>query len=101
MNAKSKSGRFVRPTPEEDAAITAAALSDPDTILYTDEEWEKAVERRKRARGRPPVAAPRKNITLRLSQDVVEGFRVSGKGWQTRIDEALWQWLHDHRPPSP
>ncbi len=100
MNGKSKSGRFIRPTPEEDAAIIAGALSDPDTILYTDEEWEKTVERRKRARGRPPVAVPRKNITLRLSQDVVERFRASGKGWQTRIDDALKDWLKDHSPSA-
>ena len=28
------------PTPEEDAAITAAAESDPDARPLTDEEWE-------------------------------------------------------------
>ncbi|MBS4096316.1 MAG: hypothetical protein KGZ83_05695 [Sulfuricella sp.] len=27
-------------TPEEDAAITAAALSDPDAVPLSDEEWE-------------------------------------------------------------
>lgn len=30
----------ILPTPEEDAAITAAAMSDPDAIPYTDTEWE-------------------------------------------------------------
>ena len=29
----------ILPTPEEDAAITAAAMSDPDAIPYTDTEW--------------------------------------------------------------
>jgi len=28
-------------TDEEDAAITAAALSDPDALPVTDEEWER------------------------------------------------------------
>jgi len=28
-------------TPEEDAAITAAAMSDPDCPVLTDEEWER------------------------------------------------------------
>jgi hypothetical protein len=28
-------------TPEEDAAITKAAMDDPDSRPYTDEEWAK------------------------------------------------------------
>lgn len=39
-------------------------------------------------RGRPP-AAGKKLLTLRLSEDVIEKFRATGKGWQARIDEAL------------
>lgn len=50
--------------------------------------------------GRPPVAAPKRNITLRLSQAVVDQFRASGKGWQTRIDDALKEWLKDHSLPQ-
>lgn len=38
---KSRSGRtLVLPTPEEDAAITAAAMSDPDAVPHTDAEWK-------------------------------------------------------------
>lgn len=41
-------------------------------------------------RGRGPNKAPtKKPVTLRLSPDVLEHFRASGRGWQTRIDEAL------------
>ena len=29
----------ILPTPEEDAAITAAALLDADTVPFTDQEW--------------------------------------------------------------
>lgn len=32
-------------------------------------------------------------ITIRLSRDVVETFRASGDGWQTRVDCALKEWL--------
>lgn len=84
-------------TPEEDAAITAAAMSDPDSIPLTDAEWDELMARRNRRMGRPPVAAPKRNITLRLSQPVVDQFRATGKGWQTRIDEALKEWLDNHR----
>jgi len=42
-----------------------------------------------RARGRPKSESPKKRITLRLDQDVVERFRASGPGWQSRMNEAL------------
>ena len=39
--------------------------------------------------GRPKAAAPKRSVHLRLSPDVLSHFRATGKGWQTRIDEAL------------
>ena len=48
---------------------------------------------------RGPQKAPTKEqITLRLSREVVEIFRASGSGWQTRIDAALKEWLRTHKP---
>ena len=38
---KSRAGRIIiPPTPEEDAAITAAAMSDPDALPMTNKELE-------------------------------------------------------------
>ncbi len=97
MQAKSKSGRvFKLPTPKEDAAITAAAMSDPDAVPLTDAEWEAAKPLIRR--GRPPASVTKERITIRLSRDVVERFRASGDGWQTRMDAALKEWLKKHRP---
>ncbi len=42
-----------------------------------------------RPRGRPKSAASKRSVHLRLSPDVLEHFRATGPGWQTRIDEAL------------
>jgi uncharacterized protein (DUF4415 family) len=39
--------------------------------------------------GRPPSENPKKQITLRLDPDVIEGFRATGKGWQSRVNKAL------------
>jgi len=36
------------------------------------------------------------SITIRLSTEVVEAFKASGSGWQTRIDLALKEWLREH-----
>jgi uncharacterized protein (DUF4415 family) len=40
--------------------------------------------------GRPPLGAePKKQVTLRLDADLLERFRASGAGWQSRINAAL------------
>jgi hypothetical protein len=50
MRIKTKSGRKILPnTPEEDAQITAAAMTDPDNLPLTDTELNQF----KPARGRP------------------------------------------------
>lgn len=49
-------------------------------------------------RGRPKAAVTKERITIRLSQDVVDRFRASGDGWQTRVDAALKDWLKTHSP---
>jgi uncharacterized protein (DUF4415 family) len=41
-------------------------------------------------RGRGPNKAPtKKPVSLRLSPEVIQHFKKGGKGWQSRIDEAL------------
>ena len=40
-------------------------------------------------RGRPPSAAPKRPINIRLSPEVLAYFRGTGPGWQTRVDEVL------------
>jgi len=48
---------------------------------------------------RGPQKTPTKErITIRLSREVVEQFRESGEGWQTRVDAALREWLKNNSP---
>jgi len=42
-----------------------------------------------KTRGRPPVETPKRQVTLRLDENVVEHFKQGGRGWQTRINETL------------
>lgn len=37
--------KIIRPSPAEDAAITKAALSDPDSLPFTEEEWNEIKKR--------------------------------------------------------
>ena len=41
------------------------------------------------SRGRPPSANPKHALKLRIDADVVEYFRATGPGWQTRINDTL------------
>jgi len=39
--------------------------------------------------GRPRTPSPKKQVTLRLDELVLEGFRATGPGWQSRINAEL------------
>jgi uncharacterized protein (DUF4415 family) len=43
----------------------------------------------RRGRGRPPLDAPKKLVSLRLDQDVIDRFRAGGPGWRSRINAVL------------
>jgi uncharacterized protein (DUF4415 family) len=50
-------------------------------------------------RSRPPTGLPPKQVTtIRLSPEVMDAFKATGAGWQTRIDAALKDWLKTHSP---
>lgn len=51
-----------------------------------------------RPRGRPPATTVKERATIRLSPDVMAAFKGSGKGWQTRMNDALKDWLETHSP---
>ncbi|MBL8351498.1 MAG: BrnA antitoxin family protein [Burkholderiaceae bacterium] len=81
---KLKPGTIV-PTPEEDAAINAGIAADPDTVELSDEEFGEL----RPLRGRPRLARPKAALTMRVDADVLEAFKASGPGWQTRINALL------------
>ena len=92
---KTRSGRaLVVPTAEEDAAITAAAESDPDAMPLTPAQWAQAQPLMRR--GRPLGGGIKTQVTLRLDTEVIEKFKASGDGWQTRINDALKTWVQTH-----
>ena len=60
------------------------------------DDWPEKFAKAAVRRGRPPVAKPKVSTTIRLSQDVIDHFKASGRGWQTRIDKALREWIGKH-----
>jgi len=98
MNTQHK---FIMPTAEEDAAINAAIASDPDTfeadptnMFRTTATTPQGIidDIARQARGKP--RRPTKQATtIRLPAEVIEYFKRGGKGWQTRISDALSEFV--------
>ena len=73
-------------------------LTAEDLALFRPAHEVLPPELRKLLGVRGPQKRPTKiSTTLRLSPEVMEAFRATGPGWQTRIDAALKDWLRKHR----
>lgn len=83
MTAKLK--KSVQPwiDPEDAPEITSAWVAAADVF-----EGAKLIRR-----GRPPKQSTKVLTTLRLDPDVVAGLRATGAGWQTRVNDAMRDWL--------
>lgn len=81
-------------TPEMEAHLRALAAMPDDTIDTSDIpevlDWSDAV----RGGMYRPV---KRQITLRLDADLVDFFEAAGKGYQTRINAALREWVGAQR----
>ena len=51
----------------------------------------------RRTRG-PNKHPTKEQVAIRFDRDVLEAFRASGRGWQTRMNAALREWLSTHSP---
>ncbi|MBJ7312873.1 BrnA antitoxin family protein [Rugamonas sp. CCM 8940] len=46
-----------------------------------------------RRRGRPAGSGTKVSTTIRFDADVLAAFKATGDGWQTRMNDALREWL--------
>ncbi len=85
----------------EMAEFEAALLRSIDQVQRGEGRVTTPEQIRARRAGRPLGAVkanPKVSTTIRLSPEVMQAFRASGDGWQTRIDAALKDWLRTHSP---
>jgi uncharacterized protein (DUF4415 family) len=80
---------------------TSSGWTDPDeapewtdevfdrAAVYNDGKLVKAAQGTLTRRGRPKLANPKRQVTLRLDSDVIDRLRETGPGWQSRINEIL------------
>jgi uncharacterized protein (DUF4415 family) len=72
-------------------------LQDMKAMRPADQVLPKSLQSKLKFRG-PQRSPTKERITIRLSPEVVETFRATGDGWQTRVDSALKDWLRRHKP---
>lgn len=72
---------------------------DPDDAPELTKEWFDGAELKVAGvavkRGRPR-GSNKRQIAIRLDQDVIEHFKSKGEGWQTRLNAALRDWIAGH-----
>jgi uncharacterized protein (DUF4415 family) len=84
----------------ENNANSPTVWDDDDLPEWSDEQFDQAqfsvagkVVRPARSTwthsGRPRSENPKQQVTLRLDPEVLEKFRATGKGWQSRINAEL------------
>jgi len=106
MHLTTKSGRKIKMnTPEEDAIITRQAKEDG--TYRTEEELSKVDFKPvseipgmqgllKANRGRPKSDNPKLSVTVRYDANIIEFFKATGKGWQSRMNEVLREYIANH-----
>ncbi|HTH79210.1 MAG TPA: BrnA antitoxin family protein [Ramlibacter sp.] len=88
---------------KEIAAAKAAARAVPEQPA---KDWSKAtatpgggvaktIAEIRRVRG-PNKRPTKEQVAIRLDPGVVGAFRAAGPGWQTRMNNALKEWLAEH-----
>ena len=77
--------KLIIPTEAEDREIAAGVASDPDAAP----DFGDGLPPGFRIVGRPKSLHPKEALNIRLDADVLDHFRSSGPGWQTRINAAL------------
>ena len=70
-----------------DAELEASIAADPDDI-HEELDWTKAII------GLPPR---KKDIHIRIDSDVLDWFKQSGRGYQTRMNNVLRAFFDAHR----
>lgn len=108
MKSTGSSKKFPTSHAEIDALIARAPGKDRPLTAREEARWStgvlvngggyeavrKAVAAKRKPGQRGPQLAPTKQlVSVRYSPEVLAFFKASGIGWQTRMDDALKQWV--------
>lgn len=78
---------------EKDLDITRNVTGPDDVKPDLNDAWfneaDAFVGTKLVRRGRPKLDDPKQPVSIRLDREVVDWFKRSGTGWQTRINDEL------------
>ena len=66
---------------------------DEDDRPLTKNEMLSGVAEYRRSRGRP-AGSTKEQVSIRFDSDVLAALRSTGKGWQTRVNDVMREWLN-------
>lgn len=77
-------------------------ITESGEATTLDKEWFESADlyqgERLVRRGRPVGSGTKTPVTIRLDKEIVDQFKETGTGWQTRMNDALRDWLKRHSP---
>jgi uncharacterized protein (DUF4415 family) len=79
MNAKRRKSAHTSSSADEAPEITDSWVAEADL-----RKGSKLIRR-----GRPKLDNPKRLLSLRVSPNVIDGWKASGSGWQTRMVKVL------------
>ncbi len=90
--------------PGKDRALTAKEKKQWDNAVFVNGGGYQAVRAAVAAKRKPGERGPQRTptkqlVSVRYSPEVLSYFKASGAGWQTRMDEALKQWVSTRPKP--
>ena len=115
MKRVDSSKKFPTSPAEIEAAIARAPGKDRPLTAKEEAAWStgilvrgggyeavrEALAQKRQPGQRGPQIAPTKTlVSVRYSPEVVDFFKAGGIGWQTRMDDALKQFVAKHNKPG-
>ena len=69
---------------------------DEDDLPATPEELQAGLEAARRKRGRSAGSGTKEQVAIRFDRDMLAALRATGPGWQTRVNDAMREWVKAH-----
>jgi uncharacterized protein (DUF4415 family) len=96
-NSQEAWAKLIADAPGEDRLPTAEeeARRKNAVIGHSLPELREKLAVRRRGEQKAPTKIP---TTIRFDADVLAELKASGRGWQTRVNDAMREWLKTHLP---
>ena len=101
MTVKQNAMQNLKPLTDQEGEVREITSNDFKNFKPAQDVLPKSLTAKLGIKPRGPQKSPTKErITIRLSPDVVQKFKGTGAGWQSRVDAALKDWLKSHAPQN-